>query len=351
MNGAPTALGRESAKLEPLVAVFRRLSLIIDELFFLDTMNLSPNDFCRMGLQFAKMTLPEQETKGVAKCYDLFRALYGSPPEVLSDLWEDLCITNIAAARVPVHEQNPKGLKMYLIANYFLWTYPRSAKLIEAHFAPIAEIDTRGRPLWKWIDRIAAILPDKIQWLPALDDPNEPAFIVSVDGVHCRTDERRDHPLFPMNRARYSQKYKHAGLTYEIGVAVYEQKIVWVNGPYQAGTNDLSMLRQGKPDGSGSILDKVQPGKMLVLDRGYQTSRPTEQPKMAFKSNDDPPELCEVKARTMCRHETVNGRIKQFKFASETFRHSDPQHGIGFMATCVLVQCQLDCGAAFLYDV
>ena len=314
-------------------------------------MNLSPNDMRRMGLGFANIPPHHQHSKGPNKCDDLFRSLYGSPAETLSDMWEDLCSTDIPTARIPDHEQTPKGLKMFLIAQYFLWTYPRNAKLIEAHFSPIAEIDTRGKPLWKWIKRMAALLPSKIKWLPELDDPAHEMFIVSVDGVDCRTNERRDHPLYPINTKRCSHKYKHAALRYEIGVAIFHDKIVWVNGPFIAGKTDLTILREGQADGSGSLLDKVQDGKKLVLDRGYGTSKPNEVGKMAFKRNEDPPELAQFKARSLCRTETVNGRVKQFKFASETFRHTDEQHGDAFKATCVIIQYHLDSGITFLYEV
>lgn len=314
-------------------------------------MELAPNEMRRMGLIFMKIDAQQQQDLGMKICDEMFRSLYGCPAEVMSDMWEDLRTTNIANAQLSPKEDSIFGLKMFCMAHYYLWNYPRSSKVLQVQFYPIGEHYTRGKPFWKWVGRIAALLPTKIKWMPELDDPNGEIFIVSVDGVDCRTDERRDHAVFNINNKRCSHKFKHAALRYEVAVAIYDEKIVWVNGPFIAGKTDLQILRAGQKDGSGTLLDRIPAGKMLVADRGYQTSQPTEIGKMAFKRNEDPSNLQKYKGRVMCRQETVNSRIKQYKVLSETFRQCDEVHEICFKAICVIIQYQLDCGAAFLYDV
>lgn len=315
-------------------------------------MDLSPNDVRQFGLTFVHLSVRDQQEYGLSLCDDLFRAIYGSPPECISDLWEDLCTTNVPTARISAAENNLKGFKMFMMANYFLWTYPRNVRLLQVHFAPVGAKQTSGKPFWIWVEKIAAFLPSKIEWLPQLDDPNCAVFCTSVDGVDCITNERRDHPLFPVNPQRCSHKFKHGALRYEVGVAVYEDRIVWVNGPFKAGAkNDITILRDGQADGSGSLLDKLQPGKMVVADRGYRTGQANEISKVAFKRDEDPQPLRRFKARVMCRHETVNARLKQFKCLSERFRQDDDKHGLCFKAVAVIVQYHLTCGATFLYDV
>lgn len=314
-------------------------------------MDLAPNEMRRMGLIFMKISVQDQQDLGMKMCDDFFRSVYGCPAEVLSDMWEDLRMTNIPNAKLSPKEDSPFGLKMFFIAHYYLWNYPRSSRLLQVHFAPIGEHHTRGKPFWKWVAKIAALLPSKIKWMPELDDPNGAIFIVSVDGVDCKTNERRDHPVFNVNNKRCSHKFRHAALRYEIAVAIHDEKIVWVNGPFIAGKTDITILREGQKDGSGSLLDRITVGKMLVADRGYQTSKPNEIGKMAFKRNEDPSSLQKFKGRVTCRQETINSRLKQYKTMSETFRQSDDVHEIAFKAVCVIIQYQLDAGAAFLYDV
>ena len=307
-------------------------------------MILSANDVLRLGLEVGNMTVEEQQSKGGDACIAIFAGVYSSPPELIQKVWEDLCNTAIPTARIPENEKNYKGFKLFMIAIYQLYCYPRNSRVLEMHFSPIAEKDTRGEPLWKWIRRIEALLPSKIHWTPSLDDPNGVVFIVSVDGTDCKTWERRDHPTLPYNPHSYSQKFKHGGVKYEIGVAVYEDKIVWVSNASDAGRGDITIFRE---DG---LLDRIPDGKMAVADRGYETSIAHEMQKIAYKRDDDPIPLKKFKARVMTRHETVNSRIKNFAVTSGTFRQGKMKHQSAFKAVCVLVQYQIDFGA-YLFQV
>jgi hypothetical protein len=63
----------------------------------------------------------------------------------------------------------------------------------------------------------------------------------------------------------YSKKFNKAALVYEIGVAIYHNKIVWTNGPFPAGQNDKKVFN--KP---GGLKEKIrQTGKRGVGDEGY----------------------------------------------------------------------------------
>ena len=307
-------------------------------------MILSVNDVLQLGLRVAKMSDAEQQAKGQAACVAIFRGLYGPPPVVVQEVWEDLCNSTIATARIPDNEKIMKGFKMFMIALYFLWTYPKNARMIECHFSPIGQKNTRGEPLWKWIRRIEALLPSKIRWLESLDDPNGPIFTVSVDGTDCKTWEKRNHPTLPYDPGTFSQKFNHGAVKYEIGVAIFEDKIVWVSDVSRGGRSDITIFRE---DG---LLDLIPAGKMAVGDRGYPTSIEEEMEKIAYKRNEDPTVLKKFKAREMTRHETVNGRIKCFEVTSGIFRHGMEKHQSSFKAVCVLVQYCIDNGA-YLFQV
>ena len=89
-------------------------------------------------------------------------------------------------------------------------------------------------------------------------------FIATVDGVHFRIWEPRKFP----STKWYSPKYKKAALTYEIGVAINHNKVVWVNEPFPAGENDKTVF--DKPDG---LRSKLKEGQLLLGDQGYRGSR------------------------------------------------------------------------------
>ena len=206
-------------------------------------MILSVNDVLRLGLQAGRMTLEEQQSKGRDACVAIFMGVYGSSPEVVQSLWNDLSNTTINSARIPDSEKNQKGVKSFFMGLYLLWVYPKNARCIELHFSPVAEKSTRGEPLWIWVRRFAALLPSKIKWLPHLNHPNGAVFIVSVDGTDCKAWERRNHPTLPYDPAMYSHKFKHGGYKYEVAVAVYEDQIVWVSDVSDCGRNDLTIFR------------------------------------------------------------------------------------------------------------
>ena len=53
----------------------------------------------------------------------------------------------------------------------------------------------------------------------------------------------------------WSFKYNHPGLSYEIGLSIFSDQIVWVNGPFRAGMSDLKKFQRG---GTFSIIDSGQ---------------------------------------------------------------------------------------------
>ena len=64
-------------------------------------------------------------------------------------------------------------------------------------------------------------------------------FLISVDGVHCKTYEARKCPTAKV----YSHKSKGPALAYELALSVYENRLVWINGPFDASVHDITMFR------------------------------------------------------------------------------------------------------------
>jgi hypothetical protein len=126
---------------------------------------------------------------------------------LLLSMWYDTIHTDISAARIDEKEQSDAGFRMFLVAHFFLWTYPKNAQLIVSCFR-ICEKYSRGRHLWKWIERIAALKALKIKWDPRLDSPHTEIFVVTIDGTDFRVWEKK-HPIFNQDRRQCWKKFNH----------------------------------------------------------------------------------------------------------------------------------------------
>jgi DDE superfamily endonuclease len=163
--------------------------------------------------------------------------------------------------------------------------------------------------------------------------------IMSVDGTHCPIFEPQ-HPTMSMNPEYYSHKFHRAGVNYEIGVSLFTSRVVWVNGPFPAGHNDMKIFREQ------GLMDAIPPGKLITGDKGYRGL-----PHLISTSNPrDPEELRLFKRRARARHESFNKRIKDFKCLQNCFRHGVDNHQAVFFAVCVVVQFQMENGSP-LFDL
>lgn len=163
-------------------------------------------------------------------------------------------------------------------------------------------------------------------------------FVISVDGVHCSIQEPY-HPTLSKNPKYYSHKYNAAGLNYELAVSIWENKLVWMNGPFPATSNDQGVYNKG-------LANKVHRNKLVVCDKGYNLRSET----LCKPDPRDSIELREFKARARARHESFNKRIKNFKCMQVKFHHGPHLHKHCFEAICVICQYQLENGCP-LFDV
>ena len=70
------------------------------------------------------------------------------------------------------------------------------------------ERTSRGRHIWKWIEKIAGLKEEKVRWLPEFDMPDKEKFIISADGVNFPTWEAK-HPTRPVSKSHCSHKHNH----------------------------------------------------------------------------------------------------------------------------------------------
>jgi hypothetical protein len=153
----------------------------------------------------------------------------------------------------------------------------------------------------------------------------------TVDGVHCKTQE-----VGGFNPQYFSHKFKSAGLAYEIVIDIYSQRILWINGPFPAGThNDLKMFRD-------RLQEMIPPGHKLLGDKLYRVAKISD--KVATRNEDDDDEVKRLKRRALARHETVNGRLKNFAILRDFRVHKNKlsKHRDAFEACCVITQYNIE---------
>ena len=296
-------------------------------------MLLSVSDVQRKGLQACAGC--KFEGKSNESRNEQFHAHYGSSPYDLANIWYDLTETDIPGAALTASENNETGFIMFLVAHYFLWNYPRNSQQLASRFN-ICERYARGEPVWKWIQKIAALKEKKIVWQPGFDDPHSAIFFMTIDGTDFRMWEKK-HPTLPLDRQQCSHKFNHGAVKYEIGMSVFDAKCVWISGPHRGGKHDLTVWREG-------LKARMPPGKRAIVDRGYDTSAADER-MLSQPRATDTPQLHNFKSRARLRHETFNGRLKFFKCLSDTFKHGIDKHKFAFEAVCVIVQYQMDNGS------
>lgn len=156
--------------------------------------------------------------------------------------------------------------------------------------------------------------------------------LVSVDG----TDFRIQEP-FPFDREInpkwFSQKFKSAGVRYEVGLCIHTGDIVWFSGPFACGMwPDLKIFRR-------KLKSMLLPREMVVADKGYAGDIKTCTP---FEAKNDNHKRFMSRARA--RHETINGRFKNWSCLAQTWRHDRNKHHIAFKAVATITQLEISNG-------
>ena len=146
-----------------------------------------------------------------------------------------------------------------------------------------------------------------------------PVFLLTVDGVHCQVHEPI-HPTKSKDSSYYSHKFKRAALNYELGISVYDNALVWLNGPSKASQHDITIFRS--PNG---LKELIPEGKRAIGDRGYASKRDTNYASkrdtnvLSTPNSSDPNEVRKCKSQARARHESFNCKIKNFRVLAQCF--------------------------------
>jgi DDE superfamily endonuclease len=290
---------------------------------------LSNAEILILGLALCGFSNKRVERTHELMCLERFKDSYYACPQTVRDVYRDIQNPLLAGCKHIV-KPNPSYL---LLALRFLKKYPSKYDL--AGMGGCTEKTALER-VWSYMGAIQAIKEHKIKWIFDDIDTYPEMYVASVDGVHCQIMEPRKIP----SSKWYSKKFNKAGLTYEIGVAIYHDKIVWINGPFPAGENDKKVF--DKPEG---LANKLKEGQQVIGDEGYR-GRPD---KASTRNAFDGQEVKDYKRRVKARHETVNSRLKAFGILDQKFRTTGnsrlTKHKAAFEACCVIIQYEMENGS------
>ena len=120
-------------------------------------------------------------------------------------------------------------------------------------------------------------------------------------------------------------------------MSVYDNALVWFNGPFKAAQHDISIFCS-----ENGLKHQIPEGKRVIADRGYASKRDAKV--LSTPNSNDPVEVRKLKSRARARLESFNEKIKNFRVLSECFRHTLDDHKLVFEAVCVICQYQQENG-------
>jgi len=119
-------------------------------------MVLSPFSVLRRGLEMEQ----NRQRKGNPEWQ--FKRLFGSSPTVIADVWCQVLPT------LDEKDKSPQGFRKFMIAQHFLWAYPKNATVLAELFQGVGLKVVQGSSLWNMVAKIAALVQSKVEW-----DPNQ----------------------------------------------------------------------------------------------------------------------------------------------------------------------------------
>ncbi len=111
--------------------------------------------------------------------------------------------------------------------------------------------------------------------------------------------------------------------------------LVWLEGPYPAGTPDITIFRN-------CLSHHLDPFERVEADDGYVGEAPRRVKCPACAAN--PTENLAMQSRVRSRHESLNGRFKCWGNLKQIYRHDIAKHGQVFRAIAVIIQLAINDG-------
>lgn len=256
-----------------------------------------------------------------------FKRHYGPHPFVCAVMWETLQTHEDLEVRLPDGQNKMKHFNMFLMTMFFLKTYP-TEEVLASRFGVCEQ---SGRE-WSryYIHRLAALFPHKVVW----PDTWNTNYIASVDCVNFGLNEPR-HPTLHKDQTYFDRKGGKAGVSYEIALHIFENKVIWFNGPFAPNDGGDRMIYEKK-----GLMEKIPAGKKLVADKIYNSCQ-----HISCHNSLDTDEVREFKSRARARQECINASLKSFDVLHNRYRHGLAKHQETARAVLVIVIFQMEHGS------
>ena len=286
---------------------------------------VTASQMLKHGLTLVGIDEQTQSRRLRSTCISDFKAHFGAHPVHCAFTWRDLLTCEQTCPEAYIAPANAE-IDAFFYGLHFLRLY-QSESVRAARFG-VGKQTVREKS-WFYVTKIAALKHVKI----VLPDAWDTTYTLSLDGAHFAINEPR-HPTLRRDEKNYSHKYNAAGVDYEVGVALFQSKIVWIKGPVQASTHDHKVFQS-------ELQALIPAGKRIIVDNGYQGC-----PEFYSNYNQfDTEEVREFKKRAKSRQEAVNGKMKVFKVLDSRFGHPSRdfvKHGLCFDAVAVLTQYAIE---------
>ena len=291
------------------------------------------------GLEYVHFENDRQQRVQRSRNIERFRCNYGVSPLAISKVIIDLQTLLDEEHRIKKFDIRYFFLTLFWFRSYL--KYPQ----IEGPWKICPQ--TIGDKIMIYAKAIQRLKKHKVKWFEDGDYDDDEIFLVSVDGIHCRTFEVRKDP----GKKWYSHKSHGAGLAYELAIAIRSDRLVWMNGPFYASKPDITIFRYGDGDENNpgpNLRDMLPEGKRAVADSGY---RGEDGKTCSITRQGDSDNLKEFKARAKSRQEVFNSKVKAFVCTATEFRHGKEVHAMAFESVCILLQYDMENGHGLLFEV
>ncbi|KAL9180930.1 hypothetical protein ACHAXT_009735 [Thalassiosira profunda] len=251
-----------------------------------------------------------------------FREFFGCGAAIALVLWN----------RLLEHDALPDGgMIMHLLwALHFMNAYPKqdAGSATAGGSGGALDPKTWRKYLWPFVEAIAYLE----QFVVVFENRkvhrrNYNDCLLSVDGVDCKIPNHG--PAFA--------SHKFAGksaLRYELAIDIEKGDLSWIHGPFPAGNwPDINIFRH-------ALKWQLDEYERVEADDGYRGDVKIKCP----GNFTNPAENLRMQGLVRSRHETFNGRMKQWDILSVQYRHDLSTHGTVFRAIAVITQLSIHNG-------
>lgn len=272
------------------------------------------------GLAFVKL---DEAGASFETREDNFKSNYGCTSTVAFTLWN----------LIETSDYGSVSVRYFLMTLYFLKTRANQKQYMGLF--GIKSDKTARTWTWNCLEIISQICDQLIRMPLAHQLPEGVDFICSGDGIHFHTNETRTDPERPFISEQQSHKNLKAGLSYVIYLSILESKVIRFDGPYDAGTGDATIFRDG-------MMNALPPNKIMIGDKGFRNKGIDRY--VSTPNQHDDEELHDFKNRVMARQEHINERLCEFGVLDQRFTHNRDRkykHKLCFKGCISLVQLSI----------